>query len=145
MPIIEGSKSIAEGPYGGAAFKAARGDYDFAKDGGAIGNVNLIGSVVPPLPAGAIILGGFIEIDTVLTSGGAATVALQSEAAGDLLAAAAIAGAPWSSLGRKSILPAFTGASAVKTTAARDLVMVIAAAALTAGKFKVVVFYIEEI
>jgi hypothetical protein len=39
------------------------------------------------------------------------------------------------------VVPAFTGASSVKTTATRQLAITIATAALTAGKGRVVVFY----
>lgn len=129
MPLIEDTRGLKE----------VKGEYDFATDGGAVGTLNLRGD--DELPANAVILGGYIEVDTPPTSGGAATVAVNSEAAGDLQAAAAISGAPWSTTGRKSIAPAFTGATSVKTTAARKLAIAIATAALTAGKFRVVVFY----
>ena len=117
MPQMESTRDL----------KVAKGEYDFAVDGGAIST---------------IILGGFIEVDTILASGGAATVAVNSEAAGDLLAAAAFGGVPWSTINRKSITPAFTGATSVKTTVRRQLAITIAAAALTGGKFRVVVFYV---
>lgn len=151
MPIIEGG-TVIEGAqkrtfnpsqeiaYAGAGLKIARGDYNFATDGGAIGSINLMADTIP---SGAIVLGGFIEVDTALTSGGAATGRLDVEAAGDLQAAAVVSGAPWSTVGRKSITPAFTGATAVKLTAARNIVFAIATAALTAGKFKVILFYVE--
>lgn len=120
-------------------FHTARGRYDFAVDGGAVGDIDL--TAVAQIPANAVVLGGFVEVDTVPTSGGAATVAVKVEGAGDLVAAAAISGAPWSTTGRKSIIPVFTGATTVKTTAARKLVATVATAALTAGVFDVVVFY----
>lgn len=129
MAIMEGQPGLKE----------AKGEYDFAVDGGAISTIQLRSD--DTIPPGAIIEGGYIEVDTVPTSGGAATISAGSEAAGDLQAAAAISGAPWSTVGRKSITPAFTGATTVKTTAARTLAIAIAAAALTAGKFRVVVFY----
>lgn len=133
MAIIEGTQAL----------KTYSGEYDFAVDGGAVSTIVLRASPGSqgPLPAGAIIEGGFIEVDTALTSGGAPTVAVQSEAAGDIQAAAAISGAPWSSTGRKSVVPAFTGATVVKTTAQRSPAMVIATATLTGGKFRVVLFY----
>lgn len=120
----------------------ARGDYSFAADGGAIGNIVLAGDVIP---SGSTILGGFLEIVTPVTSGGAATVAINSEAAGDLVAAAAVSGAPWSTAGRKSIIPIFTGATSVRTTADRQLVATIATAPLTAGAFRVVVFFVPPL
>lgn len=130
---------------GATNLKTAQGEYDFAVDGGAVGTITLRqggGTTLPNLiPNGAIIMGGYIEVDTPVTSGGAATVAVSSEGAGDLQAAAAVSGAPWSTAGRKSITPAFTGAASVKTTAARSLAIAVATAALTAGKFRVVVWY----
>ena len=126
--------------------KVAKGEYDFAVDGGAVSTIILrassddeLGNDIPP---NAVILGGYIEVDTILASAGAPTVAVNSEGAGDLLAAAAFGGAPWSTLGRKSILPVFTGATSVKTTVRRQLAITIAAAALTGGKFRVVLLYL---
>lgn len=125
---------------GTEGLKEWKGEYDFAIDGGAASTIALR-SAHGQLPVGAIVVGGLIEVDTILGSGGAATVAVQSEAAGDLLAAANFNAAPWSTVGRKSIIPAFTGATSVKTTALRSPSIVIAAAALNAGKFRVVLFY----
>lgn len=122
-------------------WKVVRGRYDFAVDGGAIGATNM--TPAGAIPANAIILGGFIEVDTLLTSGGAATMAVSVEGAGDIFAAITVAGAPWSTTGRKSIIPAFTGATAIKTTAARAMVATIAALTVTAGAFDVVLFYIN--
>lgn len=121
--------------------KIARGRYDFAVDGGAVGDIDL----TPPaqIPANAVIMGGFVEVDTAPTSGGSATIAVKVEAANDIINAAAIGGAPWSTTGRKSVIPVFTGASTVKTTAARKIIATVATAALTAGAFDVVLFYIQ--
>ena len=60
------------------------------------------------------------------------------EAANDLVTAAGQAS--WTT-GRKSIVPAGTGATSVKTTVARSLAITIATAAFTAGTFRVTVFY----
>lgn len=132
---------------GATNLKSAQGEYDFAVDGGAVSTITLRqggGNTLPNLiPSGAVILGGYIEVDTLVTtaSGNTGTVAVQSEAAGDLQAAAVTSGAPWSTTGRKSIVPAFTGAASVKMTADRNLKIVVAVAAITAGKFRVVVYY----
>lgn len=135
MPIIEGTRGLKE----------ARGEYDFAVDGGAVGTITLRSAPSDSngneIPSGSIITGGYIEVDTAVTSGGAATIAVASEAAGDLQTAAAISGPPWSTTGRKAITPVFTAATGVKTTARRNLAITVATAALTAGKFRVVVFY----
>lgn len=122
-----------------ADIKSIRGRWDFAVDGGAIG---AIVTTAEKIPAGAYILGGFVEVDTAVTSGGAGTLAVQVEAANDIVNAAAVSGAPWSTTGRKSVIPVFTGATTVLTTVARDISVVIAAAALTAGVVDVVLFYV---
>jgi hypothetical protein len=122
----------------GTGTKWMRGRYDFAVDGGAISSITISAENIP---AGAIILGGVVEVDTAVTSGGAATLAVQVESAGDIIAAAAVSGAPWSTTGRKSVIPVFTGATTVKTTAARGIVVVIAAATLTAGQVDVLLAY----
>lgn len=132
-------------PYSGGypqatAVQVARGRYDFAVDGGAVGDIDLTSTT--QIPANAVVLGGFIEVDTILASGGSATVALKTEGAADLLAATAFGSSPWSTTGRKSIIPVFTGATTVKTTAARKLQATVATAALTGGAFDVVVFYV---
>lgn len=140
MPIID--TSIAEGTPG-PRLKMARGRYSFAQDGGAVSTIALMGAT--NIPSGATILGGWLEVVTVPTSGGPATIGVQVEGAGDVIAAAAISGAPWSTTGRKSIIPVFNGATALRTTAARDISAVIATAALTAGVFDVVVIYADPL
>lgn len=132
MPVIEATDRVKE----------AAGEYDFAVDGGAVGNITLRAAsneLAGPneIPAGSVILGGYVEVDTAVASA-TGTVAINSEAAGDILAATGQAGL---TVGRKSVIPAFTGATTVKTTVKRSLVATIATAALTAGKFRVVVFY----
>lgn len=124
----------------GSQLKWARGRYDFSVDGGAVGDINLTRNA--QIPANAYILFGFIEVETALDSGGSATVALKVEGAADLLAATAFGSSPWSTTGRKSIIPVGTGATSVKTTAARRLTATVATAALTAGVFDVVVGYV---
>ncbi|HEV8639454.1 MAG TPA: hypothetical protein VG370_35035 [Chloroflexota bacterium] len=134
------AEATAGAPAVYGAIRGVRARYDFAADGGAVGTIGLVGSAV--IPSGAVVLGGFVDVVTPPTSGGAGTVAVQVEAAGDVVAAAAVSGAPWSTAGRKSVIPVFTGASSLKTTAARDVSAVIAAADLTAGVFDVYLFYV---
>jgi hypothetical protein len=138
MPIIEGTKKVT-GSLGRGEAQYAHGLYDFAVDGGAVGSITLRGDAV--IPSGAIIIDSGINVDTAPTSGGAATIAVQSEAAGDIQAAAAISGAPWSTTGAKR--GSLTATSApVKTTAARTLTAVVGTAALTAGKFTIWAAYL---
>lgn len=120
--------------------KLARNFYDFAVEGGAAGDIVLRGDSIP---SGAIITEAIIVVDTVLTSAGAATVALKTEAAADINAADAISGAPWSTTGVKRA-DALVGADkGIKTTAARTISATVGTAALTAGKFSVVIHYVE--
>ncbi len=129
------------GGYPTGSLQVVRARYDFAVDGGAVGDIDLTKSAV--IPAGAVILGGFVEVDVAPTSGGSATLAIKVEGAGDIVAAAAISGAPWSTTGRKNTVPAFTGSTTVKTTAARKIQATIATAALTAGVVDVVLVYVS--
>lgn len=124
-----------------ASIQVAEGVYDFAVDGGAVGNIALRGENAV-IPSGAIITDVLIDVETLLTSGGAATVALKAESAADLNAADAISGAPWSTAtAKRGDLDADT--APVKTTANRTITATVAVAALTAGKFKVYVTYLE--
>ena len=122
-----------------------RGRYDFAVDGGAVSTIALTSGT--PIPSGSTIVGGYVDVITPLTSGGAATIACQVEAANDVLTAVAVAS--WTA-GVKNILPApttgaLTASTAVRTTAARNISAVIAGAALTAGKFDVVLYVIPPV
>lgn len=138
MAVIEGTHKVGGGLSLGQP-KCARASYDFAVDGGAVGDITLRGDSVP---SGAIITDALIHVDTVLTSGGAATVAIKTEGAADINAADAISGAPWSTTGAKR--GDFTATTApIKTTAARAIVATVGTAALTAGKFSVIVWYVE--
>lgn len=138
MGIIEGARKITAGGAIGDK-KYARGLYDFATDGGAMGDITLRGDSIP---SGAIITDALLHIDTALTSGGAATVAIKTEGAADINNADAVSGAPWSTTGAKRA--DFTATTApIKTTAARNIVATVATAALTAGKFSAVVEYVE--
>lgn len=107
------------------------GYYDFAVDGGAVGNIALRGDQIP---AGAYILGYKLVVDTALTSGGAATAGLGATANSDLVAATLVSGAPWSTTGSKAEV---RGQTAIGDDTALQLT--VAVAALTAGAFRVIV------
>jgi hypothetical protein len=126
-----------------AALKVYVGEYDFAVDGGAISTIALRAGAGSqgPIPNGAVVLGGYFEVLTAFTTGTAATAALTVEAANDLQTATVVSGAPYSTTGQKSIVPAFTGATSVKTTAARSPSIVIATGTVTAGKLRLVLVY----
>lgn len=128
-PVIEGTSRL----------KSVQAEYDFATDGGAAGVITLrpIDSLGNSIPAGSVVTGGFIDVSVACLSA-SGTIALGIEAANDLVTAAGQAS--WTT-GRKSIVPAGTGATSVKTTVARSLAITIATAAFTAGTFRVTVFY----
>lgn len=130
MPIMEGTRGLKEW----------KGEYSFAVDGGAIGSI-VMRSNDGPIPAGSVIEGGYLEVDTLFTTGTAATAAVQVEAANDIISATVVSGAPYSTTGRKSVIPAFTGATTVKTTVARNPTLVVATGTITAGVARVVLFY----
>lgn len=117
------------------SFEIIRAKYEFAVDGGAVSTISLMDAA--NVPAGFVVWAGFIDVITPPTSGGAATLALTLEGAADMQAAVVISGAPWSTAGRKAIIPVGTAASSVKTTVARNLGAVVGTAALTAGVFEV--------
>ena len=130
MALIEGSTYV----------KSWRGEYDFAVDGGAVSTITLR-SNDGPIPVGSYILTGILEVTTALDSSGSATAAVQVVAANDAVTATAFGSAPWSTTGRKSIIPVATGATSLKTTGSTNPKVVIGTAALTAGKFSLHLTY----
>jgi hypothetical protein len=138
MAVIEGTRQV--GGLGLGVPKSARALYDFAVDGGAVSAIALRGDRVP---AGAIITDALLNVDTALTGGTVTdTLSLGSEAATDLATAAARNAAPWATTGAKRVT--LTGGTApVKTTVVRPITFTINATALTAGKFTIVVWYVE--
>ncbi len=120
--------------------KSAIYEYDFAVDGGAIGtrDLRLVGGDANPPP------GSFIESKNVMLDvltvpvGATATIGLQLDTAGDVQAAVAISGAPWSTLGLKD--PSIE--APLKDPGGGPVQMVTAVAALTAGKFRVYLSYL---
>lgn len=120
-----------------------KGTYDFSKLGGAVGSVSLLDDdgMAIKIPTGSLVLNAFIFVPTALTSGGSATIALNIESAGDLLAATAVAS--YSAAAKLQGIPDFgTLSDAVLTTAERTLQATIATAALLTGKFEAFVFYV---
>jgi hypothetical protein len=120
----------------------AKMTYDFTVSGGAIATITPINS--PTIPAGAIILGGVLDITTTLTSGGSATIALGLGSGAQVAALkAATAVASYSAGMGLAIVPVFTAATYVKVTAATRLTLTVAVAALTAGKFDLNIVYVQ--
>jgi len=128
----------ADGPM--SLSRWAKAEYDFAVDGGAISAIGL-GVTIPD---NAIVTGGFVEVVTTCTSSDdSGTMALHIQTANDLVTATAISGGSniWDA-GIHSIVPAGTGATAIKCTAAREITATIATDAFTAGKLNVWLQYV---
>lgn len=98
------------------------------------------------LPAYAIVVGGFFDVNTVFTSAGgnAGTIAISVEGANDIQTAAACSGAPYSTINRKAIVPKSNTpeSTSVKTTQAREITATVAGQVLTAGKLTVYLYFI---
>lgn len=135
----ERSRSGNESAFG--SMQVYTGEYSFAVDGGAISLINLTAAGIE-IPIGAIVRRAWIEVLTVVTSGGAATISLGIETPADLLAATLVSGSPYSTATPKD-LPLASATPAIKTAAARRVTMTIAAFALTAGRFRVHVEYLD--
>lgn len=101
------------------------------------------------LPAHAVIIGGFNDVNTVFHSAGgdAGTLAIHVEGANDIQTAAAVSGAPYSSIGRKAIVPKNNTpeSTSVKTTQARAVTFTVAGQALTAGKLTLFLEYVVSV
>ncbi len=101
------------------------------------------------LPATAIVVGGFFDVNTVFTSAGGntGTIAISVEAANDIQTAAAVSGAPYSTIGRKAIVPKANTpeSTSIKTTVAREITCTVAVQVLTAGKLTGYLYYVEGI
>lgn len=131
----EVARSGAAGIFG--VKKVATAIYDFAVLGGTVGQKTL--DPANSLPAGALITGSKLDVLTVLAGGAGATVSVDTEAVGDIQAAAVFSGAPWSTTGPK--VP--SAGTNVKCSVARPIKVTIAVGALTAGKFAVYIDYID--
>ena len=118
---------------GGGQSRFIVAEYSFATHGGATSSI-AIGNV----PLGTQVIGGYMNVETAPVGAGA-SIGVTLEAAGDIVAVAAIVGAPWSTTGRKAIIPNRNTpeTTSVVTTADRNLLFVISGAVLTAGKVQI--------
>lgn len=111
--------------------KTAIFEYDFAVDGGVVGDIVMRGDGIP---SGAIVQEVFFDVTTLFTGGGSCTVAAKLQSAADVQAAAAVTGAPWSTTGVKNSSALTATSTKLKLTADRQLTLTVAVAAVTAGK-----------
>lgn len=112
-------------------------EYDFAKEGGAAGDITLRGA---PIPVGGVIVGGYVDVITAVTATGSATVALKVTGTADILAATAKASLSLAAL--LIAVPDFaTVGEAVRVaSSAKPVVATIAVDDLLTGKFQVHLF-----
>lgn len=128
-----------------------RGTYDFATQGGVVGDINLLNNLTSQqeiiVPDNAIMIYGLIENITVLTSGGAAEVSVGFNGTGVVQTGVLVASAdPWQANGlflASDITPDTPG-TFHKMTADQNLTMTITAFDLTAGKFNVYLKYFQS-
>ena len=121
----------------------AKAYFDFAVDGGAVGAITP--SQSDTIPANAIIIGATINSPTAVTSGGAATIAVGTTAGSAANSILTATGKASFSLDAIQTFLAGTGpfgATAVKMTAAGQINITVATAALTAGVIEIFVFFI---
>jgi hypothetical protein len=100
------------------------------------------------IPDAAIVVGGFFETNVVFDSAAhTATIAIHVNAANDIQTAAAVSGAPWSTTGRKAIVPKANTpeSTSIKLTAAREITCTVAVQALTAGTLIGYLYYVEGV
>lgn len=104
-----------------------RATWDFAVQGGAIGTITLN----PTIPLNTVITGGYFHVISTYV-GATNTVSIGLNTTTDLFAATAIA--TYGTIGVHAIIPVETAATSVVSTAARQIVLTLATANVTAGK-----------
>ena len=117
--------------------RVAMWEYDFAKHGGAVGDISVPGDVIMN---GAIIIDGLIHVKTAFV-GATATIAVKALSANDIKAATAVASFSLNAL--LPIVPVGSAATAIRVTSnITALTFTVAVAPLTAGKAVVAIQYL---
>ncbi len=114
--------------------------YDFSKQGGAVGDI-LVGG--DSIPQNAVIRRGMIDVQTAATSGGLATIAVSAVNAADVLGATAVASFSLNAM--LDVVPVNTAATSIRAASAdiKQIKITVAVAALTAGVFTVALEYLR--
>ena len=101
------------------------------------------------LPAHAIVVGGFFDVNTAFTSleTNQGTIAISVQGANDIQTAAAVSGDPYSSIGRKAIVPKGNTpeSTSVKTSQERAITCTVATHALLTGKLTGYLYYVPGV
>lgn len=114
-----------------AARRVVQATYDVSKMGGGTATYNLI-----KLNQGCRVIGGYVDISgTPTAASGTPTLAIQVQSANDLITAASVLGAPWSTVQKTGITPKANTpeSTSITLTADRNVAAVVAAAPLSAG------------
>lgn len=99
------------------------------------------------LPPHAIVVGGFLDVNTAVTSSDSGQLSVGVEGTNDIQTASAVSGAPWSTIGRKAIVPKANTpeATSVKTSTAKEITFTVSVGALTAGKVTGYLYFVEGV
>ena len=138
--------AFVSGGVGLGGLRVARFEFDCA----TVGNRTIAahGTGVT-IPIHGIVVGGFIDVNTAFTSDAtnAGTIAIHVQAANDVISAAAVSGAPYSTIGRKAIIPKANTpeSTSLKASAAREITCTVAVEALLTGKLTGYLYYVEGV
>ena len=98
------------------------------------------------LPANAVVIGGFYEVNTAFTSAGTntGTIAISVVGANDIVTATAVSDAMYGTTGLKAIVPKSNTpeATGIKCASAKAVTFTVATQALTAGKLTLFLDYV---
>ena len=132
--------SVTNAKTDGAAVKYLEAVYDFSVDGGAVGSIPMkdAAGVALDIPANAIVINSHIEVETAVTSGGSATVAF-----GILANTDAFKGATAKATLVEDYVVGASNDLPLKVAIPTPVMATVAVAALTAGKFRIFIKYIE--
>jgi hypothetical protein len=125
--------------------KIAKAKWDFAKDGGAISTI--VPKISATIPKGAVIKDVKVKVNTIVTGGASATVALSGGGV-TLKAAESIANSVYAGTGVVDVIrngnAGSTGTAKyipITATNSAKIAVVVAGDALTAGKLEIFVEY----
>lgn len=147
--FAEISPVVSTAEVGLGSLRVARFLFDVAGKDSADANNSAVGAhgVGVTIPIHAIVVGGFFDVNTAFTTSASGTLAIHVQAANDIQTATIVSSAPFSTIGRKAIVPKANTpeSTSVKTTAAREITCTVGTGVLTAGKLTGYLYYVEGI
>lgn len=129
MATLDKYKSHAQMGYG---LEVVEVEYDFAKDGGATGALDII-----TFTEAMVLVDAYLKVDTAFTSGGSATL-IWGVKGGDTDACLDVTSGAVANLTLGAVIPGETACKQIKLAADSVLEMTIGTAAMTAGKCRFV-------